>query len=344
MKYFLAIFIAFLILMGCSEDNGTNAEAESQEITFVLSEGGLNAVPGSLWQIKDDIVSEVAGNPTGNVSQSMAIYNNQLLVINNGTGNIVEYFITADGIVSPTGNVIDLDGSQPREIEILNGKAYITQWLKHSIVVINLSNMSIESQITTPGATEGITNDGINIYSTIKYLDTSVWPYPPGNSIIKINTETNTIIDTFIVLNNPDHIIYYNNFLYIGSQYGNYPNFGHITEKVDPITGDVLASKDHGSEFQFGVDFAIYEEQIYRAYNKGIISIDNELNLDQSSYIETSQETGLYSMAIINELIYLGFGDNTAPDQVIVLDFEGNETSNFEVGASPGSFALWQAD
>ena len=64
--------------------------------------------------------------------------------------------------------------------------------------------MTIESQITTPGATEGITNDGINIYSTIKYLDTSVaWPYPPGNSIIKINSETNTITDTFIVSNNP---------------------------------------------------------------------------------------------------------------------------------------------
>jgi len=330
--------------MGCSDDNGTNAETESQKITFVLSEGGFNAVTGSLWQIKDDIVSEVPGNPTGNVAQSMAIYNNQLLVINNGTGNIVEYSITTDGIVSPTGNVIDLDGSQPREIEILNGKAYITQWLKHSIAVINLSNMSIESQITTPGATEGITNDGVNIYSTIKYLDTSAWPYPPGNSIIKINTETNTTIDTFIVLNNPDHIIYYNNFLYIGSQYGNHPHFGHITEKLDPITGDVLVSKDHGGEFQFGVDFAIYENQIYRAYNKGIISIDNDLNIDESSYIGTSQGTGLYSMAIMNELIYLGFGDHTAPDQVIVLDFDGKEISNFEVGASPGSFALWQAD
>ena len=345
MKYSLTIFIAFLILMGCSEENVTNAEVESQEITFVLCEGTPDAVYGSLWQIKDDIFSEVTGNPTGNVAQSMAIYNNQLLVINNATGNIVEYYITADGTVSPTANVLDLDGSQPREIEILNGKAYITQWLKHSIVVINLSNMTIESQITTPGATEGITNDGINIYSTIKYLDTSVaWPYPPGNSIIKINSKTNTVIDTFIVSNNPDHIIYYNDFLYIGSQYGDYPNFGYITEKVNPITGDILVSKDHGSEFQFGVDFAIYEDQIYRAYNKGIISIDNDLNIDESSYIGTSQETGLYSMAIINELIYLGFGDYTAPDQVIVLDFDGKEVSNIEVGASPGSFALWQAD
>ena len=49
-------------------------------------------------------------------------------------------------------------------------------------------------------------------------------------------------------------------------------------------------------------------------------------------------------MEILNDHIYLGFGDHTAPDQVIVLDFKGKEISNFEVGASPGSFALWQAD
>ena len=60
MKYLLTIFIAFLIVMGCSEDNGTNAEVESQEILLRLEKsfGEKSAIYGmagiAKWNLELD--------------------------------------------------------------------------------------------------------------------------------------------------------------------------------------------------------------------------------------------------------------------------------------------------
>ena len=338
----IIIIIEVIFLVSCSIDTPTSEQNTSTNIAFVLAEGAYPSNNGSLWSISDGKISEVSGNPTGNTANSMAIHGNDLYVINNGSGNLVIYSVSNEGIVEPTGTVIDLDGSQPREILIINDKAYISQWIKHSIAIVDLTTFIIE-QIELPGCSEGLTTDGTFLYTTIKYLNNTAWPYPAGNTIEKINLSTNLLENSFTVSNNPDMAFYHNGYLYVGSQYGDWPTFNYITEKIDPSTGELLSSINHGSEVVFGVDLSIHEGLLYRAYDKGIVSLNEDLSIDTSTYIGT-EYTDLYSMAINKGFIYLGFGDGIAPDNIIILDFDGNEVENFEVGASPGSFAFWKSE
>ncbi|MBC8311320.1 MAG: hypothetical protein H8E72_03375 [Candidatus Marinimicrobia bacterium] len=332
----IIILMAFILISGCSEDNITSNQSTLTEIAFALSEGAFQGNDASVHTLNTDQISIT----TGDTGQSMAVYGNKLLVVNNGSSNIVIYTISNEGLIE-YDSLIDLNGSQPREILIIEDKAYISQWATHSIAVIDLLTTTLE-QIELPGCSEGLTTNGTHLFTTIKYLNNTHWPYPAGNTVEKIDLSTHLVDTSFTVSNNPDMIIYHEGYLFIGSQYGDWPS-SHISEKVDPESGTIIELKDYGSTETFGVDFAIHNNTIYRAYDKGIVALNSDLSIDMSTYIGT-EYTGLYSMAINEDLIYLGFGDYTAPDNVIVINFDGNEVSNFEVGASPGSFAFWKSE
>ena len=326
-----------LSLIGCSENTPTSNQNISSEIAFTLCEGSFQANDASLHGLNEDALLLV----TGDTGSSMAVYNNQLLVVNNGSSNVVIYNISTEGIVE-YASTIELNGSSPREILVVGDKAYISQWVALSIAVIDLKTLSVE-QIEMPGCTEGLTTDDTYLYATIKYLNNTDWPYPAGNTIEKINLSTNLIENSFSVSNNPDIVIYHNGFLFVGSQYGDWQTYNFVTEKINPTTGELSGSKDHGSDVAFGVDFSIHNDVLYRAYDKGIVALNDDLSVNISTYIGT-EYSGLYSMAINEDSIYLGFGDYTAPDNVIIIDFNGNEIANYEVGANPGSFAFWKSD
>ena len=338
------LILGILILAGCSEDTITNPQnVPSNEIAFILTEGSFQSNDAALWMISDSTITESSYNPTGDTGQSMAVYNNNLYLINNGSSNLIIYLIENDGTISQS-SVIDLNSSSPREIIIINNIAYISQWVSKSIASIDLTTLAVE-QIVVPGCPEGLATDGEYLYAAIKYKDNSSWPYVAGNTIEKIDLSTSTISQSITVSNNPDKILFHDAHLYVSSQYGDWPDpYSYITDKVDINLGAVISTKDHGSQMNFGSDFALYNDNVYRMYQNGIISLNTDLSVNTSTYIGSSDLTGLYSMAVNKNLIYLGFSDYSAPDNVIVMDFNGTTISSFEVGASPGSFAFWSSE
>ncbi len=340
----IAILFGLILLIGCSEDSIINKQDTSNYIVFALCEGAFGSNDGSLWGIKDNTIEEIAGNPTGNTATSLATHGNNLYVVNNASSNVLKYTISEEGIVEQTSEILDLNGSQPREIYIIDNTAYVSQWNINGIAVIDLDSFTQTSTIDVGGSTEGLTFDGTYLYATVKYLNTDSWPYPAGNTVEKINLISNQVEESITISNNPDLIIYHNDYLYISSQTGDWPNYEYLTEKIDPLTNQLISSVNHGGDYNLGVDFAIHNGTLYRSYDKGIISFNDNLTLDESSYIGTSNSNSLYSMDINNGMIYLGFSDYTAPDDIIVLDFNGNELGNYQVGASPGSFAFWTSE
>ncbi len=337
------LMLGILILVGCSDDTTTSPQIlPSNEIAFVLTEGSFQSNDAALWMISDSLVTESLYNPTGDTGQSMAIHNNKLYLVNNGSSNLIIYSIENDGTISQS-SVIDLNSSSPREIIIVNNTAYISQWASKSIAAINLTSLAV-NQIAVPGCSEGLATDGDNLYAAIKYEDIASWPYVAGNTIEKIELSSSTIVQSIPVSNNPDKVLFNESYLYVSSQYGDWPTYSYITDKVDINSGSVVATKDHGSDVSFGSDFALYNGNIYRSYQNGIISLNSDLSVNTSNYIGASNLTGLYSMAINENLIYLGFSDYSAPDNVLVMNFNGETVYNFEVGASPGSIAFWSSE
>jgi len=338
---FVGCFTEPEVESSCFDEASLDQQIDSSQIAFILSEGTFENVDASLWGIKGESIEELPGNPTGNTATSMAIHNNNLYIVNNTSGTIIKYEISDLGMVKPTCETLDLNGSQPREILIIDDKAYISQWNVNGIAVIDLQSFTHTATIEVDGASEGLAFDGTYIYTAIIYSDKSNWL--AGDTVVKINPTTKTAIHIYNVFRSPVQLIIHNDMLYVSSTfYDESWNANYATSLID-LSSDEVSIINHGNSATFGNDFSIYNNMVYRAYDKGVLALNDDLSIDMSTYIGT-EYTGLYSMAINEDLIYLGFGDYTAPDNVIVLDFDGNEISNFQVGASPGSFAFWKSE
>ena len=59
-------------------------------------------------------------------------------------------------------------------------------------------------------------------------------------------------------------------------------------------------------DYKYGPDISVYNNKVYRVYDKGIISIDHELNLLNESYIGAATNNSIYAMAINDDLICVG--------------------------------------
>ena len=345
--------IGILLFIGCStkpelesscfDYASLKQQIESSKITFILSEGTFGNVNGGLWGVKDNSIQQLPGNPTGNTSTSMVIHNDNLYIVNNVSATMLKYEISDLGVVKPTCESLDLNGSSPREILVINDKAYISQWNVYGIAVIDLPSFTKTNTIPVNGHTEGLAFDGTHLFAAIAYDDYS--EYSSGSSLVKINLTSNSVEKEIQVSDNPQQLIFHDGYIYVSSiQYGDWPDpNSYSTEKIDPVSDKVVAFEYYGNTLTFGNDFAIHNDTVYRACDKGIVALNLDLSIDMSTYIGT-EYPGLYSMAINDNLIYLGFGDYISPDNVVVLDFDGNEVSNFEVGASPGSFAFWKSE
>jgi len=328
--------IVFLLSLGCSKHTITKNQTTSTEIAFVLCEGNFQGNNSSIYTLNSNALNLI----TGDTGQSIAVYGDNILVVNNGSSNVVIYNISVEGIIEYS-SVIDLNGSQPREILIIDDKAYISQWNVFGIAVIDLLSFTHTSTIDVNGHTEGLTYDGNNLFAVITYNDYST--FTAGSSVVKINLVTSMVEATYIVNTSPQQLIFNNGLIYVSSTfYDESWNANYATSLID-LSSDKVSIIKHGNSVTFGNDFSIYNNMVYRAYDKGVVALNDDLSIDMSTYIGT-EYTGLYSMEINEDLIYLGFGDYTAPDNVIVLDFGGNEFSNFQVGASPGSFAFWKSE
>ena len=328
--------IVLLLFLGCSKHTITKNQTTSTEIAFVLCEGNLGGNNSSIHTLNSDALNLT----TGDTGQSIAVYGDNILVINNGSSNVVIYNISVEGIIEYS-SVIDLNGSQPREILIIDDKAYISQWNVNGIAVIDLQSFTHTATIEVEGASEGLAFDGTYIYTAIIYSDKSNWL--AGDTVVKINPTTKTAIHIYNVFTSPVQLIIHNDMLYVSHTYydADY-NKSFASSRIDLMNDEVIYV-DHGNTNNFENDFSINNGILYRAYNKGIVSLNEDLYVDISTYIGT-EYSGLYSMKINTGFIYLGFGDGIAPDNIIILDFDGKEVDNFEVGASPGSFAFWESE
>ena len=328
--------IGALLFTGCSKQTITNSQTNSTEITFVLCEGNFQGNNSTIHTLNSDALNIT----TGDTGQSIAIYGDNILVINNGSSNVVIYNMSDEGVIEYS-SVLNLNGSQPREILIIDNKAYVSQWNVNGIAVIDLQSFTHTTTIEVDGASEGLVFDGTYLYAAIIYSDKSNWEV--GDKVEKINLSSNSVETTYTVGASPQQLIFNDGLIYVSSTYYDASWNAHYATSLINLSTDMVSIVEHGDTVKFGDDFSIYNNVIYRAYNKGIVSLNEDLSIDISTYIGT-EYTGLYSMAINEEFVYLGFADGIAPDNIIILDFDGNEVDNFEVGAFPGSFAFWKSE
>ena len=308
----------------------------SSEQVFVACEGNYYQSNGSLWTIADDEVYGYEGNPLGQVVQSVLVHEDKLYVVVNVPGSIQVFDIHEDGLTLV--DYVDTQYSGPREMLIVGDYMYFTNWYTADVKKLNLSTLEIESEIAMPGLPEDIVLHDGKVYVSI--IMNSDWS--DGNLIASIDTQSDSIVDTYEVGSGPGDILVFEDELYVSRTfYDENWNAFYGTSKINS-NGDVVI-KNYGAGVACGGSVHALNGSVYRSFNGGVAKLDQDLNILEDTRVGDFNFYDVYSIETIDDKIYFGLSDFSAPDEVVVLNSEGVELNRFNVGAIPGDFAVWNS-
>ena len=187
------LFIVLLLLVGCSSNPIVDNTEQTAQWIFVANEGNFGASNGSISMINNnDEVYHI--EEVGDVVQSLEVYEDKLLVVVNNSHMIKVYDISEDGLSLP-GIEISTDNSSPRELVVVDDKVYFTNWNTKDVKVLNLFNYSIETSISVDGLPESIVSDGSYLWVGIMMNE----DYSSASSVVKIDMNTNSVVETYEV-------------------------------------------------------------------------------------------------------------------------------------------------
>ena len=328
------LFITLLLLVGCSSNPIVDNTEQTTHWVFVANECNFGASNGSISMINNnDEVYNV--EEVGDVVQSLEVYEDKLIVVVNNSHMIKVYDITEDGLSLP-GIEISTDNSSPRELVVVDNKVYFTNWNTKDIKVLNLFNYNIESSISVDGLPESIVSDGSYLWVGIMMNE----DYSSANSVVKIDINTNSVVETYDVGLGPTSLVVDENEVYVARTFYDenwIPFYGS-----SKINGSDITINNYGVGVACGGSVMRYNSEVYRSFDGGIATLDFELGINVASKIGSYDQSQVYSTEVIGDNIYFGITDYDDVNQVRVMDFNNNEIGIYDVGLLPGDFAIWR--
>ena len=181
---------------------------------FVANEGNLGSSNGSISMIdQDGNISHTES--IGDVVQAIEVYGDKLIALVNNSHKIIVYSITEDGLAMP-GIEVSTNESGPRDLVIVDDMAYFTNFVSQDVKVFNLFNYTFEPSISVDGLPEDIDYDGQYLWVTVPHSDLN---FNTGNTVSKIDINTNSIVETFEVGDGPQNLVFLNDDVYISRTY-----------------------------------------------------------------------------------------------------------------------------
>ena len=360
MKKSMFIFAA-LLLIGCDNSNPSSdstpwtfepGSSENALWTIVANEGLFNSNNGTLSMI-DEFGEVYETELLGDVVHSIEVYNNKLIVAINGSEKLMIFDISEAGL----SNRIELDllGTPPREINVVNEKVYVSCYgdsdynvygtVPGFVKVVSLEDLSIEASIEVGIQPEGMLYDS-------GYL----WVANSNQSTLsKIDVTSNTVTETIEVGKGPQNLILSNNNIYISRRWyevyevddqGNWVDYEEF-HGSSMIAGSEIVMRDYASGIVCGGSVLSFNDRVYRSYLGGISPLDSDLNLESADRIG-SYQIDPYHVEVVDGLLFMGFSGGYAEDwsgldgMVKVIDSSGSELVSYDVGINPGDFTFWK--
>ena len=330
MKNIILLMLS-LLLITC--ENPTDAEQENTSWVFVANEGNFGTSQGSISMI-DDFDNVYETDVIGDVVQALAVYENKLIVLINNSHMIKIYDINQDGLSMP-GIEISTNNSSPRDLVVLNDKVYFTNWETQDVKVFDLINYTIETSIPVNGLPEDIKFDGQYLWVTIPHSDSY---FSTGNTVCKIDPNTNLVIETIEVGDGPQEIIFDDGDVYISRTfYDDTWNTFHGATKI----GSEIITNNYGAGTPCGGVILKHQNVIYRSFDGGLSPMNSDLSLDIDNKIGNYNQNLVYHVEEINGNIWFALTDFSNYNEVKVIDSMGDEIQSYQVGTLPGDFAFW---
>lgn len=342
MKYHLLIVTLVLFLAGCEPGSGDGADLGLGDLNgFVLCEGNYGYINASLWRFEPDgetveglLYQGLTGNPLGDVAQSMNVAGDKLYILNTNSHTLEVLWL---GVKIGFETSIPLPGAGPRYMAVKGDTGYVTCWGLEGILTIDLGTHTVgKDTIKLAGKPEDIVVDGENIYCAL----VSRPDWTAADQVVRISTVTGTVVDSYQVVPGPTRLLVEAGKLYVASLYydANYYRYAG-SSVIDLVTGTVSLN-DYGPTVAYGEDLLLFKGQVYRQYAGGVAPLKDDLEVDGGATIGTLE--GVYSAAAWGDYLFFGLTDYQAPDEVVLVDGDGNRIQSYQVGALPGSFVFYQ--
>ena len=347
----IAATLAFVAFTGCKKDepsnNNTTTPGAYDSGVFITCEGAFTGGTGTVSfynrtnkAVSNDIFQTANNIPLGNVVQSMSIFNSKGYIVVNNAGKVE---VVNAGDFKSSGTITGFN--QPRYfLGINSSKAYVSEWgltgFEGAVKVVNLSNNSITSTISTGKGAEHMVKSGDFAYVACS------GGYGIDSTLTVINTVSDTISAKITIGDNP-------NSLQIDANGKLWVLCGGINDYATPANntaGKLICMNTSGNIAEFVFTFPSTS-----SHPSGLVinSAKNKLyyNYDGKVYVQDITAGSLNTTETINRSFY-GLGIDPSNDYIFASDAEdfssngwvfrynttGSVVDSFQVGIIPGNF------
>ena len=347
-KSMLTIFLFSTLLGGCMKweygleeifDNKGEGLFITNEGNFQYGNASLSYYNPTTKTVENEVFYRANAMKLGDVAQSMTIHNNTgWIVVNNS--HVV--FAIDTQTFKETGRITNL--TSPRYIHFVSDeKAYVTQLWDNRIFIVNPKRYEIVGHIVCPnmtmesGSTEQMVQYG-------KYVFVNCWSYQ--NRILKIDTETDKVVDELTVGIQPTSLVLdCNNKLWTLTD-GGYDDspYGYEAPSLYRIDAETFTIE---KQFKFSANETPSELQTNTSKDK-IYWLNNDVwamnvtdeNLPAKSFLE-NKGTIYYGLTICPHTgdVYVADAiDYNQQGKIYRYSKEGQLLDEFYVGITPGAF------
>ena len=281
----LSLLLLSLLLITCENPADASGD-ENTSWVFVANEGAYGTSNGTISMI-DDI----------------------------GDHKIKIYDITAEGLAMP-GIEVSTENSSPREMVVVDGKIYFTNWNTSDVKVFNLYTYNIDVSIPVGPNPEGIITGG-----------SSLWVANSGCSTVhEINISSNSVINEYVVGQGPQSLVKHNGAIYVSRTFYNddWTIAYHGASKID----GTVTINDYGSGSACGGSVLSHNSDVMRSFDGGLARMDTNLLLHEKSIGDFNQNQ-IYHVELINENLSLS-GQLFIRNLKYPLLHQGSESSSAE--------------
>lgn len=336
---FSIVALAFSMLFTACKPEDSTLSGNFEKGILILNEGnfgsGNSDVTHHINNTTQQNIFNLSNNrPLGDVGQSMAYYDGKYYIVVNNSDKIEVVDMNFKSVTAFEGII------QPRYMEFINGKAYVSSWGNGGqVYVIEPATGAILKIIPTDlGSEKMLCHDGY-----IYVANCGGWA--TGNTISIINTATDDIELTVEVGTNPTDIILddqNNIWILLAGQYA--ANWLDVTDaglvKFNPQTNEIIATIPFNISTGQANSLCSKGGLLYYIYNGGI----NEIATDATEAPTTPIILGnFYKLHINNTTFYAcDAGNFTEQGNVFVFN-AGSETATDTIPTGIGpSYILFR--
>lgn len=349
-KLILSVALVTLVLSNCTKSSDP-VKGKYQTGVLVANEGAFGSSNGDVTYynaspslLEQTIFKNINGSFPGDVLQSISIDGDNGYLVLNGSNKIE---IVDDNTFKSTNTFSNNLLIQPRYLQVINGKAYISVWgaydanfsLTNSyVLVVDTKTLQVVTSIATDPGVENLLYNG-------KYLFASNFNFGGSSSVSVIDPSTNKLVTNIPLTAGPSGmVIDANNKLWVitsGSSTNFVGNNDGKLYRINPSSFAIEQTIELNANPLTDLGISPDKKNLYYAVGSLVFKTDISASIAPSAPWSSTSITTLYSLGVDPKTgeVYLGDALNYSSEgKVYVYNTDGTLKTSFNAGIAPGQF------